>query len=297
MVVLLALGQMLFLEAGFAVVQSAWHNHFIGPAGRIGSIVLVALVIGLPWLVHPRVAFGPVAASRAARAVRFGGYALLFVLIPVILAVVGYGNARFGSVAPHGGGGTAVLLSVIFAGYALTILGLTSRRWPVQPETLAVGGGFGVAVGFAVYALMPFGGTLHVPNPELAAVYFVAIPVVALGGPVVAGMMAARRSRQGVAAGVVTAVIAALVITVFSVTTMLLFPQRVTLADDSPGHASGSAYDVRMSVSDTAAGYLMLLLFAPWVGALAGACGSAVGRRREVAMPEPRSGEAPFPLS
>jgi len=150
MPILLALGQLLFLEAGFAVVQSAWHNHFIGPAGRIGSIVLVALVIGLPWVVHPRSVFGPVEASRPARLVRFGGYALLFLLIPVILAVVEYGNARFGPAGPRSGSGGAVVLAVIFLGYSLTILGLTSRRWPIPPRTLAVGGGFGVAVGVAV---------------------------------------------------------------------------------------------------------------------------------------------------
>ncbi len=46
-----------------------------------------------------------------------------------------------------------------------------------------------------------------------------------------------------------------------------------------------------------AVGYLILLLLAPVVGALAGACGSAIGRRRDVAMPEPRSGKAPLPLS
>src|SRR5882757_6066881 len=274
MPILLALGQLMFLEAGFAVVQSAWHNHFIGPAGRIGSIVLVALVIGLPWVVHPRSVFGPVEASRPARLVRFGGYALLFLLIPVILAV-------------------------IFLGYALTILGLTSRRWPIPPKTLAVGGGFGVAVGVVVYALTPFGGALHISSPAVATVYYLAIPVVALGGPVVAGLVASRQAqaRDGVVAGVVTGVIAALVITVFSVTTMLLFPHRVTLEEDAPGHASGSAYDVRMTVSDTASAYLILLCLAPGIGAFAGACGAAVGRRREVGMPEPRSGEAPLPLS
>lgn len=298
MAILLALGQLMFLEAGFAVVQSAWHNQFIGPAGRAGSIVLVALVIGLPWVVHPRFVFGPVAAGRAARLVRFGGYALLFVLIPVILAVVEYGNARFGPAGPQGGGGgAAVVFPLLFLGYALVILGLTSRRWPIAPKTLAVGGCFGVAVGLAVYALTPFGGALHVTNPGLATVYYLAIPVVALGGPVMCGMVASAQGRQGVVAGLVTGVIAALLITVFSVTTMLLFPHRVTLKDDSPGHASGSAYDVRMTVSDTAVEYLVLLVLAPGVGALGGACGSAVGRRREVAMPEPRSGKAPLPLS
>jgi hypothetical protein len=299
MPILLALGQLMFLEAGFAVVQSAWHNHFIGPAGRIGSIVLVALVIGLPWVVHPRSVFGPVEASRPARLVRFGGYALLFLLIPVILAVVEYGNARFGPAGPQSGSGGAVVLAVIFLGYALTILGLTSRRWPVPPKTLAVGGGLGVAIGVVGYALTPFGGALHISSPTLAAVYYLAIPVVALGGPVLAGRVASRQAqaRDGVVAGVVTGVIAALIITVFSVTTMLLFPQRVTLEDDSPGHASGSAYDVRMTVSDTASAYLILLCLAPGIGAFAGACGAAVGRRREVGMPEPRSGEAPLPLS
>jgi hypothetical protein len=299
MPILLALGQLMFLEAGFAVVQSAWHNHFIGPAGRIGSIVLVALVIGLPWVVHPRSVFGPVEASRPARLVRFGGYALLFLLIPVILAVVEYGNARFGPAGPQSGSGGAVVLAVIFLGYALTILGLTSRRWPIPPKTLAVGGGFGVAIGVVGYALTPFGGALHISSPTLAAVYYLAIPVVALGGPVLAGRVASRQAqaRDGVVAGVVTGVIAALIITVFSVTTMLLFPQRVTLEDDSPGHASGSAYDVRMTVSDTASAYLILLCLAPGIGAFAGACGAAAGRRREVAMPEPRSGEAPLPLS
>jgi hypothetical protein len=299
MAILLALAQLMFLEAGFAVVQSAWHNHFIGPAGRAGSIVLVALVIGLPWLVHPRSVFGPVVASRAGRLVRFGGYALLFLLIPVILAVVEYGNARFGPAGPQSGGGGAVVLAVIFLGYALTILGLTSRRWPIPPKTLAVGGCFGVAVGLAVYALTPFGGALHVTSPALVAVYYLAIPVVALGGPAVAGLVASRhaQARDGIVAGTVTGVIAALLITVFSVTTMLLFPHRVTLEEDAPGHASGSAYDVRMTVSDTASEYLILLCLAPGIGAFAGACGAAVGRRREVAMPEPRSGEAPLPLS
>jgi hypothetical protein len=219
-------------------------------------------------------------------------------LIPVILAVVEYGNARFGPAGPQSGGGGAVVLAVIFLGYALALLGLTSRRWPISPKTLAVGGFSGVAVGLGVYALTPFGGTLHVSNPALATVYYLAIPVVALGGPAVAGLVASRQAqaRDGIVAGVVTGVIAALLITVFSVTTMLLFPHRVTLEEDSPGHASGSAYDVRMTVSDTAAEYLILLCLAPGIGAFAGACGSAADRRRAVRMPEPRSGEAPVPL-
>ncbi len=210
MVVLLALGQMLFLEAGFAVVQSAWHNQFIGPAGRIGSIVLVALVIGLPWLVHPRVVFGPVAASRAARVVRFGGYALLFVLIPVVLAVLVSDRNQ--------GAGALVVLSLVFVGYGLTILGVTSRRWPIREKTLAVAGSLGVVVGMAGYALTPFGGA------PLAAVDYMAISLVALGGPAVAG----RVTRQGVVAGLVTGVIAALLVTVFATTTMLLSRHQAT---------------------------------------------------------------------
>ena len=260
MAILLALGQMIFLEAGFAVVQSAWHNEFIGPVGRISSIVLVVLVIGLPWVVHPRAVFGPVADSRSARLVRFGGYALLFLLIPVVIAVLGYDR--------NPGGGALVVLPLLFVGYGLIILGVTSRRWPIRPKTLAVGGILGVAVGLAGYALASFAGTMHV------ALYYVAISVVALGGPVVAG----RVTRQGVVAGLVTGVIAGLLVTVFSITTMLLYRHRATL-------------------SDTAVDHLIVLFLAPGGGALAGACGSAVSRRREIAMPEPRSGEAPLPLS
>jgi hypothetical protein len=266
MAILLALGQVIFLEAGFAVVQSAWHNEFIGPAGRIGSIVLVVLVIGLPWVVHPRSVFGPVAADRAARLVRIGGYVLLFLLIPVVLAVLEYDRNQ--------GGGALVVLPLVFVGYGLTILGVTSQRWPIRAKTLAVGGTLGVAVGLAGYALTPFGGTPHVTGPALAAVYYVAISVVALGGPMVAG----RVTGQGVVAGLVTGVIAALLVTVFSITTALLYRHRATL-------------------SDTAVEYLIVLFLAPGIGALAGACGSAIGRRCEVAMPEPRSGEAPLPLS
>jgi hypothetical protein len=266
MVVLLALGQLLFLEAGFAVVQSAWHNQFIGPAGRIGSIVLVALVIGLPWLVHPRSVFGPVAANWVARLVRIGAYTLLFLLIPVTIAVLGYDR--------NDGGGALVVLPPVFLGYGLIILGVTSRRWPIPPKTLAVGGILGAATGLAAYRLTPFGGTLHVTNPALAAVYYVAVPLLVLGGPVVAGLV----TRQGVVAGLVTGVMAALLVTVFSITTMLLYRHRATL-------------------SDTAVEYLIFLFVAPGIGALAGACGSAIGRKCEVPLPEPRSGEAPLPLS
>jgi hypothetical protein len=311
----LVAGEAVFVAGAAGVVWWAWHAEFVGPVGGVLSTIWLGLLIGLPWVVRSRRVFGAVAASMAAILVRFGSYAVLCALIPVIVWLVHYGNARHAGEPSHaldpGELATDFFLVLLIGGYAVVILALTSQRWATPSRTLAFGGGFGVLIGLAGYGLTPFGGALHLASGWLAAPYVLAFPVVALGLPALAGILAANdiaeqeaqarqdgpsdaQVRQGVLAGLVAGIVAALMITVFTITTILLFPHRVSLEYDGPGPPPNTPANREMSVADTAGGYQIVLLLGPGITALAGMAGVYFprrpgGRRRPAATAIPRT--------
>jgi hypothetical protein len=114
--------------------------------------------------------------------------------------------------------------------------------------------------------------------------------LVVIGAPILAGWAAAGRTDvaaaqngQSAAAGLWTGGVAALVVTILTISTMLVFPGHVPLewANPDPNVPHGTAFEIQMSVSDAAAKYLFVLLVGPLVGTVFGLLGvSLLPQRR-----------------
>ncbi len=288
-----------FSVAAAGLAWLSWPGAPTDPATLINRIDVVAIVVmlaGLPWAAS-RV-FGPAGTSRLARTMRVVGYAAVFTLVLVKAHV-----ERSEFAAPAGRPGLAGLWAgemvflVVVAAYIAGLLAVTTQRTPVRPGALAIGTGAGVAAGLAMYALPPLAHPPHVTNAWLTGAYGVArvlvVPLVA-GAGVAAGLMAARRTsgrgsplplgdaraRQGVAAGLCAGAAAALVVSVLGISTMALLPQEAARLQWAlpGGHAMpGSLYAFEVSISDSAAGHLLVLILAPLLFAGLGAWGGLYG--------------------
>jgi hypothetical protein len=266
---------------------------------RIDVIATVVLLGALPWLV--RRVFGPAGNGWVARVVRAGGYALVFALVLVKTDVERFEYATLGGhswlIGVWAGEG---LFLVVLAVYVAGLLAVTARRPPIGPAALAIGTAAGLAVGLVMYALPPVGSPLHTADGWLTMVYRAARAfafVLVLGMVIAAGLAAARRSsgrgsrlpvadfraRQGFAAGVCAGAAAGLLVSVLGTGTVVLLHGELTRLQWalSTAHlAPGSIYQFERSMSDTAAGHLLVLLFFPFLGAGLGAWGGlgAAGR-------------------
>ena len=266
---------------------------------RVDVVATVAMLAGLPWAV--RRVFGPDGQSPLARITRVGGYALVFTLVLVKAHVE---RSEYAAPAAHPGlaglwAGEMVFL-VVVAAYVAGLLAVTTQRPPVSPAALAIGTGAGIAVGLAMYALPPLAHPPHVANAWLTGAYTAArvlvVPLVA-GAGVAAGLMAARRTsgrgsqlpladtraRQGVAAGLCAGAAAALLLSVLGISTIALLPQEAArLQWALPGRhtAPGSVYAFEVSLSNSAAGHLLVLILAPLLFAGLGAWGGLYGAGR-----------------
>ncbi len=288
-----------FSVAAASLAWFSWPGAPTDPAtliNRVDVVATVALLAGLPWAA--RRLFGPAGKSRLARITRAGGYALVFTLVLVKAQVE---RSEYAAPAAHPGlaglwAGEMVFL-VVVAAYGAGLLAVTAQRPPVSPAALAIGAGAGIAVGLALYALPPLAHPPHIANAWLTGVYGAArafvVPLV-VGAGVVAGLMAARRTsgrgsqlpladtraRQGVAAGLCAGVAAALVVSILGIGTIALLPQEAArLQWALPGrHAGpGSLYAFEVSLSNSAAGHLLVLIFAPLLFAGLGAWGGLYG--------------------
>ena len=305
------------LVAGGATVWLGWWPGSTNPATPVNRIFLVATVLMLavlPW-------FGRAGASRAARVVRAGGYAGVCGILLVTVLLARFAGARFEHFHAfnqanweadmvQGAIVSSVVLFALLAAYAIGILVTTARRSSITPTTLTIGAVAGVVGGFLLYAMTPFGGTLRVTPPGLAVSYHAALVLIVIGAPVAAGWAAARRTvvpgpedvaaaqrtvpprpenvaaarnSQSAAAGLWTGGAAALVITILTISTMLIFPDQVPLewANPDPSVPHGTAFEIQMSVSDAAARYLVVLFVAPLFGAVFGLLGVALPHRRQ----------------
>jgi hypothetical protein len=193
-----------------------------------------------------------------------------------------------------------VVLFVLIAVYAIVILWITSRRSSATATTLAIGAGLGVVSGLAVYALTPFGSLLHV-SPWLAPVYYLGLLLATLGAPFLAGKLAGDRTpelvgpaewstarlSQGFRAGLCTGGVAALLVALLTIPTMVHFPHRVALkwANPSPNVPHGGTFEVQMSVGDGAQKYLVLLFLGPFLAAGLGAAGGETRRQPHPGAP------------
>ena len=288
-----------FSGAAAGLAWLSWPGAPTDPAtliNRVDVLAIVVMLAGLPWAAG-RV-FGPAGTSRLARTMRVVGYAGVFTLVLVKAHVE---RSEFAAAAGRPGlaglwAGEVVFL-VVVAAYTGGLLAVTTRRTPVRPAALAIGTGAGIAAGLAMYALPPLAHPPQVTNAWLTGAYGAArvlvVPLVA-GTGIAAGLLAARRTpgragrlpradaraRQGVAAGLVAGATAALVVSVLGISTIALLPQeaaRLQWALPAAQAGPGSVYAFEVSLSDSAAGHLLVLILAPLLFAGLGAWGGLYG--------------------
>jgi hypothetical protein len=308
-----------FAAAAAGTAWSAWHGPRADAAvlvNRVDVIAIVVLLAGLPWVT--RRILGPAGDTRAARIARAGGYASIFALVLVKDAV-----ERFAVAPPSALARLSfllwageVLFLIVAAAYAGVILAVTARRPAVVPATLAFGIAAGVVIGVFADALGPLGAPLRITGLWPAHLYDAALTLgmlLALSAPIAAGWVAARRSsgqdgprmpagdparhgdpaRQGALAGLCAGAAAALVVSVLGTATIMALPHEPGLLHWTTAHISqwaltfiglGTQHDYAVNNSLYAAGYLVVLTFAPLVGCGLGAWGGllAADRSRSV---------------
>jgi hypothetical protein len=293
-----------------AVAALAWVWWPAAPAGQATAIrrldvtVTVLMLAGLPWLA--RLFFGPAGRGRAARAVRAGGYAVVVALVLVKAAVEWSGYPGLAGTSRLAGvwAGEIVFL-IVLAIYVTGILAVTAQRPPIHPPALVIGTGAGLAAGVIMYALPPVGGLLHItggwPGRVYGAARVLAVLAVLAAG-VAAGMTAARRAsgrgsklsladiraRQGVATGLCAGAAAALVVCVLGIGTAAFVPQalgRLRWAMSGPHLAPAGVYAFEISLTNTAAGHLLVLVVFPVFGAGLGAWGGLCAAGRPGQLP------------
>ena len=292
----LAIGYALaFCAAAAGLAWAGWPGVAANPAtpiGRVDVIATVVIIAVLPWAV--RRVFGPVREGRQARIVRAGGCAAAFALVLVKV------TAERPVYAPLSGRpvlaglwvGEAVFL-VVMAVYVAGLLAATAQRAPAGQAAVAIGTAAGVAIALVVYALSALRSPLPVTGAWLAVLYVVARVVAVLlvpGIAIAAGLAAARRTpdragqlpladtraRQGVAAGLSAGTAAALLAAVLGIGTIALLPREAARFEwVLPNwHLRPSAvFGFELGVSHGAAGYLLVLVMFPLLGAGLGAWG------------------------
>jgi hypothetical protein len=276
-----------------ALMLACWPGPADNPAtliSRVSVLVAAGLVAALPALVRRR--YGQPARGWLPALVRVAGLAVVVALLAVKTRVehVEFATATGARSLAGLWTGEVVFLAAIAACLA-GLLMATAQRGPASRTTLAIGTGSGAGIGVAVYGLRPLADRLHVGSPALGALYelgkVLAVPVV-LAAAIAASMAAARRvsnrkggltlrdmrARQGLAAGLCVGFTAALVVSLMGVATIALVPHlAVGLQWTLPGRAAppGSVYDFEVAMTEAGAGYLLVLLIFPVLGAGLGA--------------------------
>jgi hypothetical protein len=325
--------------AAGAAAWAAWPESSVrlshGAADQGDVIITLALLAGLPLLT--RWALGP-PASRAARWLRAGSCAAILAIMParavidMFVGAVPRGgldrhtydllNSNGGLPVPGtvSGGpdwGGEIFLLFITACYLAVILALTARRAKVVPATLVIGARAGLVLGLVMYAVDPLGGDKVATNPWLrgsATDPLVALAwVLLLSAPFVAGALAATRCHvpddpgqatatrawPGFAAGLVSAGVGALTVTVLGISTTALMLKSAWVRGwlYHGQHLTASAlYGRELYASRDVAFYAVICVMFPVIGLIAGLAGSGIA---SIPRPQPRSaaGELTGPRS
>jgi hypothetical protein len=187
-------------------------------------------------------------------------------------------------------GAVAMLLLVpvlaITVGYVAGTLILTARRTHAPAAAVGPGSVAGVLAGAFVYCLMPAAHLAHLANPWVAAARDALLVGILAAVPVGIGYLAARLTaarlppgghaeagiRCATFAGAAFGGAGAATLTALTVYTLALHPTQVHLEPDGPHGPPHTAYEIQMSVGDTAENYLAVLMLGPLLGA-----GLAVG--------------------
>ena len=287
------------------VILVAWPGPASTPAtavNRLNGITVLAMLAGLPLLVRWR--FGPLAAGRLPRLLRFGGYALVLALT---VAKASVEQVRDNPAAvPHLPQDAPVpaltgmiyvwvtqsLFLLVIAVYLAGLLVLTAQRPGVATATRRAGTGAGLVLGAVLFAVAPLGmGNPRLPGAAGGLAWLAAISaMVAL--PAAAGLRAVRRYpgegdprqagrgllRQGLAAGFLTSGIATLMVTALATVVTALTAKSGWMAHwlypGQPLTAAGAGHYALMASVGTD-GYVVLLAFVPGLGLLLGASAAA----------------------
>ena len=283
---------------------------------RAGVIATAVILAGLPWAIR-RVFGPASASrlARAARIGGYAAVFAL-VAVKSDVARIEYASAAQRHVLAGIWTGE-ILFLLVLAAYVAGLLAATAQRPPAAPAALAVGIRAGVAVALVMYALPSMGHPLQVANVWLLRAYDAARVLgllLVLGITIAAGIAAARRTpvrgsrlpsadaraRHGVAAGLCAGAVAALLVSVLGISTVALLPHEANqltwtlpyrytepsryAEPRSPDwllqyrHAAPDAiYQFEVGVSDSAAGYLVVLVLFPVFGAGLGAWGGLYG--------------------
>jgi hypothetical protein len=287
-----------FGVAAAAVAIAGWPGSAANPATLLTRVDVVATLVtlaGVSWAA--RRLFGPVGGSRSARIVRTGGYLALFALVLAKAYV-----ARSEYAATPGGSWLAGLwlgeffFLLLLAAYVTGLVALTARRRPfASTPSLAIGTAVGVAVGLLATVLQAghppqaTGARLEVLHgwPRIIGAALLVAAVVA------AGLLAARRAprrgsqlpladvraRQGVATGLCAGAAAALFASIVGIAATALLPhQQERFRWPAPDlsvlqHMTSGIWEFKIGLSNSAAGYLLVLALFPLLGAGLGAWG------------------------
>lgn len=273
--------------------------------GRVDLAGVAVLLAVLPALASRR--FGPVRPDRRAMLLRVAGYlaVIAFVLAKAQIGQVGLSRLPIAAVA-GAWAGAATFLTVIGV-YTVALLAVTAARPPVAHTALAVGTGAGVALGLVVFGLRMLVNYVELGNGWvglLSGVLTVMTVLLVLYTAVRAGIAAARRppdrripvpaaeqrARQAVAAGLCVGIAAALVVALLGAATIALSPHvassiQWTLPGNllAPGRGPtmtpGAVPAFEATFSQAAAGYLLVLMIFPVLGAGLGAWGGLIAIR------------------
>lgn len=293
------------LPSGAAAAGLAWADWpgaAANPATLIGRVDIIAtalMLAGLPLLTGRL--FGPVRKSWIARFVRAGSYATVCALMLVKAHVEKAELARRSGASLAGVWAGEVVFLIVIAVYLTALLAMTARRPPVSPTTATLGIGGGVVLGLVVCFLRPLANHVQIGNPWLAGTYDVArfaavllVPCAAIRVAIAAARRTSRResglpladtrARQSMAAGLCVGIAAALLVSVLGISTIALAPHvagsiqwtlPASLGTDTAGHPNvpDSVSQFEVSFSYAAAGYLLVLIIFPLLGAGLGAWG------------------------
>ena len=273
-----------------------------GPAtliSRVDIVATIALLAILPGLVGRR--YGPVDRSRVARCARLAGCGAVVVLVLVKAAVQRSEYATMSGSLWLAGiwVGEAIFLAVL-AAYMTGMLAATAQRPPVSRSVVTVGTTAGGLAGLLMYMLPPRGSALHITTGWLASAYqaarVLAVPVVLAVG-IAAGVKAARRApkqdgrsrvsapaKRGMVAGLFAGLAAATTVSILGISTIALVPHEASalqwtlpIQDNLP---PGSMYEFEQTLTGAVAGYLVVFVLFPLLGACLGAWGGLYAAER-----------------
>jgi hypothetical protein len=284
----------------------AWQGASGNPAtliSRVDVFATAVMLAGLPFAIRRR--FGPVARGWKPRLLRLTGYVIVVALMVVKPHVERFELARLSGPALAGIWAGEVVLLFVLTAYVAALLAVTADRPPARPATLAIGTGAGIVLGVAAYAFRPLADHLQFSNGWLTGLVelgrIIAVPLAA-GVAITAAVRAARKisrrenqhgrvnahARQGCVAGLCAGAAAALLVAVLGISTIALMPHTASsLQWTLPGGhlPPGSAYSFEVSFTEAAAGYLLVLIIFPVLGAGLGAWGGLFAADNPGAQP------------